>query len=72
MTFLYISLEQSSVMKVNTALIMFAVIAAFGLATATVVTPLVHQAIATRAVPSQSLCHFSHTGQNIGSRASGR
>ena len=42
-------------MNSNTALIMFAVIAAFGLATATLVLPLVPQAHAAPVHPSQ--CH---------------
>ena len=48
-------------MNTNTILLMFAVIAAFGLITATLVAPVVHEANARlfRALPPQAACHES-------------
>ena len=57
-------------MNTNTALIMFAVIAAFGLATAMVVIPLADQAQAQQRPPNAaSQCHSSFTGKDIGTCA---
>ena len=52
-------------MNSNTALIMFAVIAAFGLATATLVVPLVPQAHATIDITKRD-CHNRFSGSDIG------
>ena len=48
-------------MNSNTTLIMFAVIAAFGLATATLVVPVVHQAHALTGKECQEM-GFTHGG----------
>ena len=51
---------------------MFAVVAAFTLATATLVIPLVHQAQAARPPPPpQSTCHVTESGSDIGTCARG-
>jgi predicted nucleic acid-binding Zn ribbon protein len=51
-------------------LVMFAVLAAFGLVTAMLAVPIVPQAHA-RAVPSQSTCHNLAQGQGAGPIISG-
>jgi hypothetical protein len=57
-------------MNTNTVFIMFAVIAAFGLATAMVVIPLADQAQAQQRPPNAaSQCHNSFAGQAIGTCA---
>jgi hypothetical protein len=44
--YLYVTLHPCRIMNNNTVLLMFAVIAAFGLVTATLVVPILHQAYA--------------------------
>ena len=58
-------------MRISTVLIMFAVIAAFGLITATLVAPIAPQAQAQiRKLPPQAGCHNTEEGQAIGECAS--
>lgn len=60
-------------MNKNTALLMFTVLAAFTLATATLMIPLAHeaQAIIAHLKPPQSNCHNQAEGSDIGKCARG-
>ena len=59
-------------MNTNTALLMFAVLAAVGLVAATLVVPIVPQAHAAPPTTGPSVCHTTETGgQAIGACARG-